>query len=357
MQLIRNTFTIADLNKWLEERTLIVNHNYQRLQGLWHKNARSYFIDTILNNYPFPKITIRQTINLKTRQSIREIIDGQQRMMTINDFVNNKLTLSSVSELYKGQKFSDLDEDIQSEFLAYEISVDTLVGMPENEILEIFRRINSYTLPLNASEKRHASYQGEFKWFIKNIVELYTPMFKKYKILSVKKISRMADADLMTELCQILMKGIMSRNKKNLDKLYKNNDNKFQNRDIIKKRLKETLDFIKVELNKICENEVLKSYSFYSLFSALIYNKWGIYNITSEDVNGLETINEYINGDIDTAIQTILELFSEVDSEVDSENETIRFGEFVKANKASTNNIENRKIRLKYLVSALQNKI
>ena len=182
MQLIRNTFTIADLNKWLEERTLIVNHNYQRLQGLWHKNARSYFIDTILNNYPFPKITIRQTINLKTRQSIREIIDGQQRMMTINDFVNNKLTLSSVSELYKGQKFSDLDEDIQSEFLAYEISVDTLVGMPENEILEIFRRINSYTLPLNASEKRHASYQGEFKWFIKNIVELYTPMFKKYKI-------------------------------------------------------------------------------------------------------------------------------------------------------------------------------
>ncbi len=247
MQLIRNTFTIADLNKWLEERTLIVNHNYQRLQGLWHKNARSYFIDTILNNYPFPKITIRQTINLKTRQSIREIIDGQQRMMTINDFVNNKLTLSSVSELYKGQKFSDLDEDIQSEFLAYEISVDTLVGMPENEILEIFRRINSYTLPLNASEKRHASYQGEFKWFIKNIVELYTPMFKKYKILSVKKISRMADADLMTELCQILMKGIMSRNKRNLDKLYKNNDNKFQNRDIIKKRIKESLDFIKGE--------------------------------------------------------------------------------------------------------------
>ena len=76
MQITRNVFTISDLNSWFEDKTLVVNKDYQRQGGIWVPNARTYFIDTILNNFPFPKITIRQTINLKTRKVIREIIDG-----------------------------------------------------------------------------------------------------------------------------------------------------------------------------------------------------------------------------------------------------------------------------------------
>jgi hypothetical protein len=57
MQVTRNVFTIADLVKWLDEKSLIINRDYQRGSGLWPINARSYFIDTILNGYPFPKVT------------------------------------------------------------------------------------------------------------------------------------------------------------------------------------------------------------------------------------------------------------------------------------------------------------
>ena len=53
MKVTRNVFTISDLNEWMDEQTLVINRNYQRAKGLWPSNARSYFIDTILNGFPF----------------------------------------------------------------------------------------------------------------------------------------------------------------------------------------------------------------------------------------------------------------------------------------------------------------
>lgn len=349
LKLTRNVFTIADLVKWLDETSLIVNREYQRGQGLWPINARSYFIDTILHGFPFPKVTIRQTIDLKTRKSVREIIDGQQRIMTIYDFVQNKLRLSSVSKEYRSYDFSDLSDEEQERFLAYEVSIDTIIAASEEEVLEVFRRMNSYTLPLNDQEKRHATYQGEFKWFIKDMIDLYVPLFDKYKILTVRQISRMADADLMTELCQILMEGIESRTSSKLDALYKKNDRQFENKAVVERRLRETIDFIKIELNPVCKSRVLKGYSFYSLFAALVYNKWGIVNITEEDVDDKETIGVFARN-INKANQNILELFMSVDLEDEEGN----YAEFVKASTSTTHSLKNRMIRLEWLIKVLQ---
>ena len=56
MKIIRNTMNIADLYKYYSDEDLVVNKDYQRERGLWPNNSRSFFIDTILNGYPFPKI-------------------------------------------------------------------------------------------------------------------------------------------------------------------------------------------------------------------------------------------------------------------------------------------------------------
>ena len=50
-------------------------------------------------HYLFPKITIRQTINLDNKKSIREVVDGQQRLLTIRDFINNNLKKYYLSTL------------------------------------------------------------------------------------------------------------------------------------------------------------------------------------------------------------------------------------------------------------------
>ncbi len=351
MKIIRNTIPLSDLFNLMLSSELTINREYQRSQGLWPQNARSYFIDTLLKEFPFPKIVIRQVVNLKTKRTEREIIDGQQRLTTIKDFIEDKLKLTKVSRDYSGCFFSDLPEDVQSKLLGYEVSTDTVISATDNEVLEIFRRINSYNLPLKEPEKRHASYQGEFKWFIKDLLDSYSPMLEQYKLLTLKDISRMGDAETLTELCQIVLEGIKTRRTQLLEKIYKDNDQKFARKEEVYTKVSETLDFIKVELNQVLESEVLKSYSFYSLFSALIYNRYGIVNISREDVSGLEPIGEYTLN-INQSIQNILELFNS-----DIEDEKGKYAPFVKALKGATTTDVTRKTRLVWLVKALQNKL
>ena len=350
MRIIRNTMTIADMSRFYDEGSLRINREYQRDPGLWPPNARTYFIDTILNEFPFPKITLRQTIDLKTRKSIREIIDGQQRFLTISDFLSDKLVLSKVSKYYQGKTFSALEEENQRSFLSYEVSVDTVIPTTEEEIFEIFRRINSYTLPLNNPEKRHASFQGEYKWFIIDFLDLYTPMFEKYAILTSREIARMQDADLLTECCQVLLDdGIVTRSVSKLENIYKKFDPEFPQKEQLKTQMVETLDFIKNDLSDLCQQKLLTGFLLYSLFSALAYNRWGISNIRERDVDRLPIIGTYTKN-----IPKAIEIISAMLSAIDRKDDSGRYAELVRASLRTTHSISNRKTRLKHFVKALQ---
>ena len=152
----------------LERRELVVNRDYQRGSGIWPNGPSSYFIDTIIENFPFPKIYMYEFVNREERNIRKEIVDGQQRISAITRFYNNEFALGSDSE-HSGMRFRDLDEETQEKFLSYVVSVDVIRSAQRGEILQMFRRMNAYTLPLNEAEKRHSSFQGDFKWFVNEI--------------------------------------------------------------------------------------------------------------------------------------------------------------------------------------------
>ena len=73
MKILRNTLPISDIFNLMKSGELTINRSYQRGTGLWPDNARSYFIDTILNDFPFPKVVMRQVVDLKTKKSKSQI--------------------------------------------------------------------------------------------------------------------------------------------------------------------------------------------------------------------------------------------------------------------------------------------
>src|SRR5262249_15983658 len=56
MNINTNNYSVLEILNMLDRRELLVNQDYQRGSGLWPDGASSYFIDTILEGFPFPKI-------------------------------------------------------------------------------------------------------------------------------------------------------------------------------------------------------------------------------------------------------------------------------------------------------------
>lgn len=348
MKILRNTSPVSDLYNKMMSGELTINRSYQRSQGLWPNNSRSYFIDTVLNDFPFPKVVLRQTIDLQTKKSKREIIDGQQRLTTIRDFINNKFKLTSVSKNYAGKHFEDLEPDVQATFLSYEVSLDNIITATTEEILEVFRRINSYTLPLNTSEKRHATFQGEFKWFISDLTEIITPFFENYEVLTLRDIARMMDADLLTECCQIKVDGIQNRSSKKLEELYKENDQEFERKSELQDVILSSFNFIKDNFTQVFEECNIQSYLFYSLMGALIYNKYS-FPIQDGQLADLQPINAFCS-DVNSANDELIRLFTEANEK----DEDGQYPEFVKASLATTHSLKNRQTRIEQIVRILQ---
>jgi hypothetical protein len=348
MKILRNTLPVSDLYNQMKSGELTINRSYQRSQGLWPNNSRSYFIDTVLNEFPFPKVVLRQTVDLKTKKSKREIIDGQQRLTTIRDFINNKFKLTSVSKKYSGKYFEDLEDDVQATLLGYEVSIDNIITATNEEILEVFRRINSYTLPLNTSEKRHATFQGEFKWFISDLSEIITPFLETFEVLSLRDIARMMDADLITECCQIRIDGVQNRSAPKLEAIYRDNDEVFPREAELQDIILSTFNFVKDNYTQVFEECNIQSYLFYSLMGALIYNKYS-FPTQDDQLVGLQPIDKFCN-DVNYTRDELIRLFTEANEKDENGN----YPDFVKASIATTHSQKNRLTRIDQIIRILQ---
>jgi hypothetical protein len=278
VQIRSNTYSIAEIIDMIDRRALVVNRQYQRGTGLWPSGPRSYFIDTILEGYPFPKIYFYEFIDRAEGALRREIVDGQQRIFTIIDFCRNEFAISGESR-YAGHRFDQLDDDVKAEFLAYPISVDVIGNATQAEILQMFRRMNAYTLPLNDAEKRHSSHFGRFKWFVNEIADRTDQFFFEYGVLTRRQIVRMADTELITEIFLSLEEGISSSSPKLLNNIYERYDENFANKEEYQNQIETAFEYVTANLTNLRNSFMMKPYAVQTLIAALIYNRYGIPSI------------------------------------------------------------------------------
>ena len=146
----------------------IVIPDYQRDAEQWDRRKESLFIESLLNNLTIPALFFLD--DQKTGKI--EVIDGQQRLNTIQKFENDAFSLETSDDInylspqsvyYSGKKFSELPSKFQTVFNDYPLTIIYLP--PRLELgtkLEIFRRINEGGTPLTAQDIR-LSYYSESK--------------------------------------------------------------------------------------------------------------------------------------------------------------------------------------------------
>jgi hypothetical protein len=324
---------------------IVVNRNYQRSDQVWPAAAKSFLIETILLGYPIPKLYLYQVLDLRSRKTYKEIVDGQQRSVTIFQFYNDQLRLndSLETEEIAGKTYSELDPEFQSQFLEYSLAIDTFLSATQPEIVDSFRRMNSYTVPLNPEEQRHAVFQGPFKWFVANLAKRQEAVFLNIGLFSQKQLVRMSDTKLLTEVCDALSNGIRTTNKSILDNLYRVNDEQFPRHTEFDLWITDAVETIR-RWTSIHNTSLIKPYIVYSLILSIIHvvrvvpalqlsfprNKPAAIDMALAEVNL-------------TALSTAL----------DYEETPQEFAEFVRACSAKTNVKDQREIRFRCLCRAI----
>lgn len=346
MRVLSTHYTVSDYCEGMKRNEIIVNREYQRSDKVWPPAAKSFLIETILLGFPVPKLSLYQQTDLKSRKTYKEIVDGQQRSQTVREFYDNKLRLSRNSEVedFAGKLYRELDEEYQQAFIEYSLSIDVFVSATDDEIKEAFRRVNSYTVPLNPEEQRHAQFQGAFKWFIYRLTKLFDQNLKALGVFGQKQLIRMADAKLFSEIVHALMYGIRTTKRQDLDKLYRAFDKEFDQEPAVTRRLTIAVDRM-LEVPEIHNGPLMKHYNFYSLVLA--------YTHMHERVDAL---TEYFErpGDYRYDRELAAANLSTLSAALEESEAVGEFAEFIDASSSRTNVADQRIKRFKWFCQALQ---
>ena len=164
---------LETLVKKIDRKIIKLNPEYQR-NHRWSDDVSSRLIESLVLNIPIPLIYISQDVDvdeeIEDNVSRYSVIDGQQRLTAIYKFFKNDFNLTELPVLKElnGANYNDLPpflirrlEERTIRCLRIDSTVDQQVKY------DIFERLNSGAVKLEAQELRNATCRGPFKDLIK----------------------------------------------------------------------------------------------------------------------------------------------------------------------------------------------
>ena len=273
------TYSINDFIEWTDGGILELSPKFQR-RKVWTRKAKSYLLDSVIRGKPTPKILIREHISSATRKTMREVVDGQQRLRAIFEYIEDAFPVSRThNKEFAGCYFSQLPDDVQTSIRAYQIATDCLINISDSEVRDIFARLNTYGVKLNKIELLHAEFFGAFRTTAFALGNEFESFWIQNEILSEASISRMIDAELSAELLIAMADGIQDKGR--LDSYFKQWDDELPGRSGLERKFRSTIDTIGMLFpDGLAAHAFRRPVLFYSLFCAVAHMQFGLPSLT-----------------------------------------------------------------------------
>lgn len=198
-ELITSTvdYNLESLSQLINKRTIDLAPKYQR-RFRWDDARKSKLIESFLMNVPIPPIFLNEDDFGKY-----SVIDGKQRLSAISEYLSGKLSLIELKVFtdLNGLNFFDLPIEFQSSLkIRANIRAIIILRQSDKDIkYEVFQRLNTGGVKLNAQEIRNSAFPGKLN---DKILELSENKYF-HKLLGIKSISKsriyqeMKDAELV----------------------------------------------------------------------------------------------------------------------------------------------------------------
>lgn len=171
-EIVNDTIKIKDFYDYAEE--YVTRPPYQR-KTVWNRKKQQALLDSLFRRYYVPRIVIRE-VRLSEDHTVSEVIDGQQRITTVQNFFAGRLSLpESLADIHPdlpGATYATLSSSIRRfvDRLAY--SADIVKGIeethdPEHQKIatEIFWRLQQGE-SLNYMEVAHSRLSSLVRNFV-----------------------------------------------------------------------------------------------------------------------------------------------------------------------------------------------
>jgi len=186
--IVPTVFNIKDFHDYKED--YVTRPPYQR-KAVWSRAKKQSLMDSLFRRYYIPKLVIRE-VRLSDDRTINEIIDGQQRINTVQGFFNNEYplpkSLDDISNELAGRYYKDLSVEVKKylgKSLKYQADVIKDIEEPDNvkhQIIatEIFWRLQQGET-LNYMEVAHAQLSSLTRNFIVKYSDDQTFNYSEYE--------------------------------------------------------------------------------------------------------------------------------------------------------------------------------
>ncbi len=177
--------SIQELYRLFRDGKIIVNRKYQR-KLVWTNEQKEKLIDSIMLGYPIPLILLAERVD-KYGLGTYEVLDGVQRLTAIFDYIENRISWNNqyfnIDEHIKAK--NSLKEGLYTlidipnkqyissnkcaDFLDYQLAITIYPAMAEEDMIEVFGRINSQGKQLSNQERRQAGVVNKFSDLVRKI--------------------------------------------------------------------------------------------------------------------------------------------------------------------------------------------
>lgn len=224
--------SIDDVVRLMNKRRFLVRPSYQRKEVINPTKASS-IIESILLGITLPAIFI-----FKREDGISEVIDGQQRLLTLLGFIgseyidekgksksskNHKFSLRKLKILKEldGKKFDALNEEQKNkiyDFPLYLVEIDE-VRNPQFDPIDLFIRLNDKPYPIreNSFEMWNSWVDIDIINYIKTLKASIENWFFLKQLRTANDRDRMENEELITSLIFLEYSFISSDTRKTLD--------------------------------------------------------------------------------------------------------------------------------------------